>query len=259
MSTPRQIVFQTDDGIPFGLPLAGLAARLLACVIDFLVMVALLSGIGKAIDAGLSAGFSFASALGVVAAFAVFMFYPMALEWYWHGQTLGKRLLGLRVIDADGGRLRLEQVVLRNLLRAMDSLPLLYLVGGLSVIFSLRAQRLGDMVARTTVVRLGNASAPNLQSLESAGANSLLQHPLLAARLRQRLPPEAASVALQMILRRDAMEPQQRLALFAEVAGQLREVVPFPPAVVENLSDEQYVRAVVQALWARPASSAARR
>jgi hypothetical protein len=45
------------------------------------------------------------------------------MEWRWRGQTIGKRVLRLRVVDAQGLRLHFTQVVLRNLLRFVDMLP----------------------------------------------------------------------------------------------------------------------------------------
>jgi len=71
------------------------------------------------------------------------------------GQTLGKRLLGVRVARADdGGRPGAGAIAIRTLLRIVDALPFLYLVG-LIVVFATgrRRQRVGDLAARTTVVR----------------------------------------------------------------------------------------------------------
>ena len=46
--------------------------------------------------------------------------YAIVLEWRWRGQTIGKRLLGLRVMDVQGLRLQSAQIALRNLLRVVD-------------------------------------------------------------------------------------------------------------------------------------------
>ena len=70
------------------------------------------------------------------------------------GQTLGKRLLGIRVVRlADGSRASAGQVVARTLLRIIDGI-LLYLVGLIAVLATgSKRQRLGDMAAGTTVTR----------------------------------------------------------------------------------------------------------
>ena len=61
--------------------------------------------------------------------------YAIATEWLWNGQTVGKRVLRLRVMDVQGFHLKFNQIVIRNLLRFVDSLPATYLVGGAACFF----------------------------------------------------------------------------------------------------------------------------
>src|SRR4051794_6580373 len=70
------------------------------------------------------------------------------------GQTLGKRLLRIRVVSADGSRASVGQALGRTLLRVVDSLPVLYIVGLISVLATGRGrrQRVGDLAAGTVVV-----------------------------------------------------------------------------------------------------------
>ena len=60
----------------------------------------------------------------------------MATEWFCRGQTVGKRLLHLRVADVQGLRLQFSQIAIRNLMRFVDSLPTFYLVGGIACLLS---------------------------------------------------------------------------------------------------------------------------
>ncbi|MEI9970964.1 MAG: RDD family protein [Ignavibacteriota bacterium] len=71
-----------------------------------------------------------ASAVSVVGFFVISVVYAIVLEWRWRGQTIGKRLFGLRVMDVHGLHLQFPQIAIRNLLRVIDMLPFLYLVGG---------------------------------------------------------------------------------------------------------------------------------
>jgi len=66
--------------------------------------------------------FDFARAFTVLAYFVIQIGYGIVMEWFWRGQTLGKRLLRLRVIDSQGLRLQFSQIVIRNLLRFVDML-----------------------------------------------------------------------------------------------------------------------------------------
>jgi uncharacterized RDD family membrane protein YckC len=68
------------------------------------------------------------------------------------GMTVGKRLVGIRVVAEDGEHAGLGPAVIRNLLRLVDGL-FFYLVGAVFALTSPRGQRLGDRAAGTLVVR----------------------------------------------------------------------------------------------------------
>jgi hypothetical protein len=169
--------------------------------------------------------------------------------WFWRGQTIGKRLFHLRVIDATGLRLEPSQVIIRNLLRYVDGLPVCYLVGCITSLMNRRMQRLGDLAAGTVVVRAVQLKQPDFDQLLGSRFNSLLEQRHLAARLRQRVPPSIASIALDALMRRNQLEPGPRLELFRDLANYFRKLVEYPPEVVEQLPDEQYVRNVVEILF----------
>jgi uncharacterized RDD family membrane protein YckC len=190
-----------------------------------------------------------ASALSVVSFLAISMAYAIVLEWRWRGQTIGKRLFGLRVIDVNGLRLQLPQVALRNLLRAVDMLPVFYLVGGLTAVFSRNAQRLGDLAANTVVTRERRDEALDLERIAPVKYNSLLAQPHLAARLRSLVTPEATALAVRAMSFRDSYDARARVALFRELATHFRSLVEFPAEDVENLTDEQYVRCVLRVIY----------
>jgi uncharacterized RDD family membrane protein YckC len=78
--------------------------------------------------------------------------YFNIFEWAWNGQTPGKRLLHLRVIKVDGSPVSGIDVLLRNLSRPIDTLGPMGLLGLLMIFVSRRAQRLGDLMARTLVI-----------------------------------------------------------------------------------------------------------
>jgi hypothetical protein len=153
------------------------------------------------------------------------------------------------VLDEQGLRLQFSQIMLRNLLRFVDSLPIFYLVGGVSCLLSKRAQRLGDIAATTIVVRSPHLLEPGVEKLMAGKFNSFLAHPHLTARLRQRIAPQEAALALRTLLRRDQFEPEARVRLFGALAANLKKEVAFPPETVEGLTDEQYVRNAVNVLF----------
>jgi uncharacterized RDD family membrane protein YckC len=147
------IAISTPEGVQFHIPLAGPAARFLAWLIDALVIGAAFFAFTRVLGRLQALNADLMFALLAILYFLLNIGYPMAMEWMWRGQSVGKKLFGLRVIDAGGKRLEFTQIVLRNLLRFVDMLPALYLVGGTSLVLTERCQRLGDLVANTAVIR----------------------------------------------------------------------------------------------------------
>jgi len=240
---------RTPEGILFTLPLAGPVSRFLAWLLD-LACISAIGGLAATV-AGWMGVFSvdIAAAFATVAYFAVSIGYGIVTEWFWRGQTIGKRLLKLRVLDEQGLRLTFSQIVVRNLLRFVDALPVFYMVGGAALLVSRRAQRLGDYAANTVVVRTPPVHEPDLDQVLAGKYNSLRGYSVLAARLRQRVTPEEAALALQSLLRRDRLDPQARVELFRDIAAHFRALVEFPPEATEGIADEQYVRNVVDIVF----------
>ncbi|GAB4487775.1 MAG: RDD family protein [Thermodesulfovibrionales bacterium] len=240
---------RTPEGIEFSLLLAGPVTRFLAWSIDIACILAATTTVNTVVGALGIVSLDFARALTLLSYFLVTFGYGIATEWYWQGQTLGKRLLRLRVVDVQGFRLQFSQIVVRNLLRLVDSLPLLYALGGTACFLSAKSQRLGDFVANTIVIRTPQLSDPDLNQILSGKYNSLRAHPHLAARLRQRISPQEAEVALQAVVRRNELDPEARVSLFGEISSHFRSLVEFPEEAVEGITDEQYVRNVVDIVF----------
>lgn len=252
------LLIRTPEGVLFSQPLAGPVTRFLAWGLDLVCILGVSIALSQLVAVLALVSPDLARAVTIAVFFIVSIAYGIVLEWFWRGQTVGKRVLGLRVMDAHGLRLTFQQVVLRNLLRFADMLPLLYLVGGTAMLLSRRNQRLGDFAANTVVVRLPTLAAPDLTHLLAGKFNSLRSAPHLEARLRQRTTPAEAALALQAVARREGLEPAARVELFATLAEHFRAKVKFPPDLLEGLPDEQFVRNVVDALFRpRPGAPAA--
>jgi len=243
------LTIRTPEGIEFSFLLAGPIIRFLAWSVDLMAILAVSKLLTVLLGVLGILSRDLASAATILGYFVVSIGYGIALEWYWNGQTLGKRLLRLRVNDVNGLQLQFSQIVIRNLLRFVDSLPVLYLVGGLACLISRRTQRLGDFVANTIVVWNPRVSEPDLDQLMEGKFNSFRKYPHLEARLRQHVSPPEAQIALQALVRRDEFEPESRVALFDDLAVHFKSIVIFPAEATDGLSDEQYIRNVADALY----------
>lgn len=176
---PRQLdnrlEIVTPENIAFEYRIAGPFWRLPAYLIDLLITLALVMIVGFACT--FAFGMARLIGLGImfflITWFVASWFYGGLFEALWNGQTPGKKLLGLRVVQLDGRPINALQAILRNILRSADSLPTFpllgeivsvpcYLVGLTSCLLTPRYQRLGDVACGTIVVIEERAFLGNL-------------------------------------------------------------------------------------------------
>lgn len=243
------LVMRTPEGVAFSFRLASPVLRAGALAIDLAAVAVAWSVLAAALSLLRLVSADAAGMAATVGYFLVSQGYVIATEWLWRGQTVGKRLLRLRVVDARGLRLTFAQVALRNVLRFVDGLPLFYLVGGCAALVSARGQRLGDLAADTLVVWEPAEPAPDFAALRGEKYNSLRAHAPAVARLRQQVSPAEARAAWSALARRDHLDADARVQLFADLAAHLRAVAAAPPEAGEGVADEQFVRNVVDVLY----------
>ena len=82
---------------------------------------------------------------------AFFLVYYVYMEGS-RGQTIGKMLTRIKVVSEDGGKINMNQALIRNVLRIIDAVAF-YLVGAVLIWRSEKKQRFGDSVAKTIVVK----------------------------------------------------------------------------------------------------------
>jgi uncharacterized RDD family membrane protein YckC len=86
--------------------------------------------------------------------------YFAGCELFWRGRTIGKRYMGIHVVKSDGFSLDAGSVLLRNVFRLIDQIPVLWVVPLLSA----RSQRFGDMAAGTVVVSMAPIQLSDLRT-----------------------------------------------------------------------------------------------
>jgi uncharacterized RDD family membrane protein YckC len=187
LDTIREI--ETPEGISLQLRAAGALPRAQAWMVDLLLRM----GVFAIAMIPLSLFGVGGNGLAMLLLFALMWAYSVVCEVWLGGQTLGKRALGLRVVNADGTPVTWLPSVARNLLRVVDVLPGVYGVGLASTLIDPHARRLGDIVAGTMVIHANDLPAGQ-------------QVPVVAA------------VPLPLVL---AADEQVALVAFAERSGQL--------------------------------------
>jgi uncharacterized RDD family membrane protein YckC len=146
LDTLRQV--ETPEGLTLDLRTAGVFPRAYAWLLDLGIRLAGVTALSTLLACFGEAG----AGVLMVAIFLVYWGYPIAFEVLNDGQTLGKRVMGLRVVNANGTPVTWLPSVVRNLLRTVDMLPIGYGFGLASALMDDHGRRLGDHAARTLVV-----------------------------------------------------------------------------------------------------------
>lgn len=221
VDTPEQIDLAYDT--------AGLGSRFLSALVDAVVqtiVLALTFGTGtfglnwlfERVRPGSPENMNAAIGFALIVSFAIWWGYHVFFEVVWHGQTPGKRAVGLRVIKEGGYPIGLGEALVRNVLRIVDLLPAFYGIGGLVMFFDRRSRRLGDMAAGTLVVKERRELAIAAAAPPSPSASAEWGPPI--ANLA-RLTAADYGLLRDYLARRPQLAPRAAEALAAQLAGSL--------------------------------------
>ena len=141
----KEITIDTLQTPPLHIRPAPISKRLVAGLIDSLIIGLVWLGLLAALHRGINVEWANAGYLGAI----TFTYYFLQEGLF--SLTIGKRLLRLRIVGREGDPASVKESLLRNLLRFVDWLPFLYILGVLSVVISTERRRLGDLVAGTFV------------------------------------------------------------------------------------------------------------
>lgn len=192
---------ETPEGIALHLRSAGVMPRACAWAIDAMIRMVMIWALAAVLGALGTSGIG----IYLIVLFVVLWFYPVLFEVLRDGQTPGKKAMRLRVVNANGTPVGWIASIVRNLLRAVDMLPIGYAFGVTASLADARGRRLGDMVAGTLVV---HAEAPARQS--SAPLSPVVHAPMAL------LPDERAAV-IEFAERSSQLTPERLEELAALV------------------------------------------
>ncbi len=241
----------TSENITFRYEVAGLSSRLIAFLIDGLVILLLIQIIFQIVSLLALISKDMANAFLIVGFFVLNMGYFAFMEWIFKGQSLGKKAMNLRVISERGLRPSLYQTIMRNVFRIIDQLPLAYLTGIISAILSPAHKRLGDIVAGTLVIKESKQrfNIPAFREWESY--NTLYQDSLYRNQVLRKISLAEKELLIDLILRADRLLPQKRVEIFSEFADFFENKAGLPRP--EFLSPEKFVKNITYVLTGKPA------
>lgn len=226
-SLERRVEIETPEQTILSYTVAGVGSRTAAALVDLVIIIVgqlsiflVIAVISSVFDKGttaaqkLSAGW--ATAIGLLFSFALLWGYYVMFEGIWDGQTPGKRMLGIRVVQDGGYSVSFGASAVRNLLRFVDMQPgILYAVGLVSVTISKSGKRLGDIVAGTFVVH-------ERRALIKSAARATSDVGTRAA-ITSRLTEEEFALLGRFIARRTELDPALRNTFASQIATRYRE------------------------------------
>jgi uncharacterized RDD family membrane protein YckC len=218
---PRDARIVTPEAVLLDLPTASVGSRVLCRAIDLLVSYGVLTAVIIGGSALAGSGGSVTGVVGaVVILFAIFGFfagYPIFFETFWGGRTLGKAVMGLRVVRADGGPIGFRHAAVRGALGLIEVFVTLGSLGLFVMLLSGRDQRLGDMAAGTLVLREHRRGALRpVQLLEPPGCEHLVRTMDVGA-----MSAADYELVRSFLVRWSQFNEQQRAAVAATLAGPL--------------------------------------
>ncbi|WP_338866818.1 RDD family protein [Myxococcus stipitatus] len=250
-STPHLAV-ATPERVALSLPVAGIGYRCLAWLVDatllfffwvvaYFVFTLLVSDV-LGVFQGLS---GLGQTLLVVGVFATQWLYWTLAEVFFHGQTLGKRALSIRVVRMDGSPVGLFESAVRNLCRAVDFLPGLYAAGCISMLMTPQHRRLGDLLAGTVLVRDERIDLDKYTAAAPGDAGSGAG----AAAAGRALSPDEVELVLAFLTRAPGLQPEARRRMGTRLVEKLGRLADEEKARVLASSEatESYLRACVRA------------
>lgn len=156
----ENVGIKTPEFVSLQFQLAGLGSRtaafiidqLLLIIVDILIIAAFFLFMYGTADILLWEMNSLPLAITIILIFLINWGYFFAFEFFSGGKTIGKKMIGIRVIQDNGHSLTLLSSFIRNLLRIIDSLPANHFLGLIMIFFHSKHKRIGDLVAGTIVV-----------------------------------------------------------------------------------------------------------
>ena len=228
-----KLIIDTPEQIPLEFSLAGVGSRALAMMLDGLIVVLIFLAlliIGAFLVGGLGL-FSSSASNWAAAIFGLLFFllnwgYFAISEILMKGQTFGKRQLNLRVIKDSGAPIGAYEAVGRNLLRAVDWLPVFYGVGIVAALLNKQNKRLGDMVAGTVVVH--ERPLAEMQPILSVPARLAAEAPVSPYN-SSRLTVDELQLIEAFLQRRYELPPQLRIQTAIQIAARVSRTLEIPP------------------------------
>ncbi len=218
----EKLALHLTDGVELSLPIAGIGSRSYAFIIDWHIRLLLafawalaatwiVSGVLEAVASGSGAQFSSIIYFAFLPASAIYFLYHPVLEILMRGRTPGKRMAGIRIVSGQGQTPGIGPILIRNVFRLVDALPVFYVLG------------LGITLATARQVRLGGLAADTLLVYDERPAASTFDAHL---HMHPRLGSAELELAQDLVERWESLAPASRRRLSEKFLDSIGETEP---------------------------------
>lgn len=160
----EKLLVNTPQNVNIEYSLASVGSRILAIGLDYVIMISYVILMVKFMDLAFRQTLDSWDYFGLLILFLLpVLFYHLWMETYFQGQTLGMKVLKLKVVKLDGSRATIYEYFIRWAMNLVDVWMLSGLIGLMAIVLSKKSQRIGDLAAGTTVISL----KPRLNLIET--------------------------------------------------------------------------------------------
>lgn len=231
-----RVTIATPEGVDVDLTLAGLGSRFIASLIDTTIKIAVFIGFFIFLFGGSNLlGGGEVNAIGAtvfyIVTFLLFFGYDVMFETLASGRTPGKRWTGLRVVRIGGRPVGFVSSSIRNMVRIVDFLPSLYLVGMITAGATKLNQRLGDLAAGTVVVREKPTTVATIPAGPGPPPPIAFDDGVTGTWDLNAITNDDLATVRRFLERRTELTPQARSHLAHDLAGRLQPKVIGAPVL----------------------------
>lgn len=228
ISSMEDITLQTAENISLRYDTATAGSRSAAFLIDYIIILLIVEGLNSLVHlADRIGGDVFSSYFAAV----IYLILGTLLWGYFvineiilDGSSLGKRVLGIRVIKEDGSPIDIVDSLTRNFIRFVDLLPGTCLVGFMVMMCNEKSKRLGDYAAGTVVVRVRSVQPDRMHIGDSPYDEVVKGNPHLSL-----ITAEEYQLMRDYMAQRHRLSPYKSFSLADKLASRIAQKLELKP------------------------------